>query len=48
MTDFENEEAIAHLQRRLEKMGIFKALKRMKAQPGQIVRIGDYELEYRE
>lgn len=48
MTDFENEEAVAHLQRRLEKMGIFKALKRMKAQPGQTVAIGDYELEYRD
>lgn len=48
MTDFENEEAVAHLQRRLEKMGIFKALKRMHAQPGQPVFIGDYELEYRE
>ncbi len=48
MTDFDNEEALAHLQRRLEKMGVFKALKRMKAQPGQSVIIGDYEMEYRE
>jgi len=46
MTDFDNEEAVAHLQRRLEKMGVFKALKRMKAQPGQSVIIGDYEMEY--
>ena len=48
MTDFDNEEAVAHLQRRLEKMGVFKALKRMKAQPGQSVIIGDYEMEYQD
>lgn len=48
MTDFENEEAILHLQRRLEKMGIFKALKRMGAQTGQPVFIGDYEMSYHE
>lgn len=48
MTDFENEEGVRHLQRRLEKMGIFKALKRMGAQPGQTVYIDEYELEYEE
>ena len=48
MTDFENEEAISYLQRRLEKMGVFKALKRMGAQTGQPIFIGDYEMEYRE
>jgi len=48
MTDFSNEEALAHLQRQLEKMGVFKALKRMKARPGQSVAIGDYEMEYRD
>ncbi len=46
MTDFDNEEAVAHLQRSLEKMGVFKALKRMGAQPGMSVFIGDHELEY--
>ncbi len=46
MTDFDNEEAVAHLQRSLEKMGVFKALKRMGAQPGQSVFIGDHELDY--
>lgn len=46
MTDFENEEAVAHLQRRLEKMGVFKALKRMGARTGQTILIGDYEMEY--
>ncbi len=48
MTDFDNEEALAHLQRQLEKMGVFKALKRMKARPGQSVTIGDYEMEYQD
>jgi GTP-binding protein len=46
MTDFDNEEAIVHLQLRLRKMGVFKALKRMGAQPGQTVRIGGVDLDY--
>ncbi|HDP35469.1 MAG TPA: GTPase ObgE [Candidatus Hydrogenedentes bacterium] len=46
MTDFENEEAVSHLQRRLEKMGVFKALKRMGARTGQPIFIGDYEMDY--
>lgn len=48
MTDLENEEAVFYLQRRLEKMGIFKALKRMGAQAGQTVFIANYEMEYQE
>ena len=48
MTDFENEEAIVHMQLRLDKLGVFKALKRMKAQPGDSVFIGDHEMEYEE
>jgi len=48
MTNFENEEAVMHLQRRLEKMGVFKALKRMGAHTGQPIFIGDQEMEYRE
>lgn len=48
MTDFDNPEAIAHFQRRLDKLGVFKALKRMKAQPGDTVVIGDFEMEYEE
>lgn len=48
MTDFDNPEAIQHLQRRLEKMGLFKALRQMKAQPGQRVIIGSYEMEYQD
>lgn len=48
MTDFENEEAIVHMQRRLDKLGVFRALKRMNAQPGDTVFIGDHEMEYAE
>lgn len=47
MTDFENEEAVVHLQHKLRRMGLFKALKRMGAKPGQSIYIGDTELEYR-
>lgn len=46
MTDFSNEEAVRHMQKRLEKMGIFKALKRMGAQEGETILIGAFELEY--
>ncbi|MEK7795748.1 MAG: Obg family GTPase CgtA, partial [Candidatus Hydrogenedentota bacterium] len=46
MTDFSNEEAVRHMQKRLEKMGIFKALKRMGAQDGETIVIGEFELEY--
>jgi GTP-binding protein len=46
MTDFENEEAVRHLQRKLEHMGVFKTLKRMGAARGQSILIGDVELEY--
>ncbi len=46
MTDFDNTEALDHLQRRLRKMGVFKALKRMGAVEGQTILIGDSELEY--
>lgn len=48
MTDFSNEEAVRHLQSRLEKMGLFKALKRMGAKDGQSILIGGVELEYRD
>lgn len=46
MTDFENEEAVRHLQRQLTRMGVFKALKRMGAEPGQSIAIEDVEFEY--
>ncbi len=46
MTDFSNEEAVRHFQRRLKKMGIMKALHRMGAKTGMAIRIGEVELEY--
>lgn len=46
MTNFENEEAVTYLQKRLERMGIFKALKREGAADGATIHIGDFELEY--
>lgn len=46
MTNFDNDEAVRHLQGVLRKMGLFKALKRLDAKPGQTIRIGDRELEY--
>jgi GTP-binding protein len=46
MTDFENPEAVRHLQDIFNKMGLFKALKRMGAQPGQPIFIDDLEMEY--
>jgi GTP-binding protein len=47
MTNFDNEYAVRHLQETLQRMGVFKALKRMGAQEGQMIAIGDVELEYR-
>lgn len=47
MTDFANEEAVRHLDRRLKKMGLYKALKRLGAENGQSIYIDDVELEYR-
>ncbi len=46
MTDFSNKEAVVHLQQVLEKMGVFRALKRLGAEEGQSIHIGDLELEY--
>jgi GTP-binding protein len=46
MTDWNNEQAVEHFHRRLRKMGVLRALKRLGAAPGQTVFIGDVELEY--
>jgi GTP-binding protein len=46
MTDFGNQEAVVHLTNKLHKMGLFKALKRLGAEPGQSIYIEDIELEY--
>lgn len=47
MTNFENEFAVRHLQQTLQRMGVLKALKRMGARDGQVIAIGDVQLEYR-
>ena len=46
MTDFENKQAVRHLQDVLEGMGLYKALKRLRVEPGATVRIGEFEMEY--
>ena len=46
MTDFGNEEAVRHLDLTMKRMGVFRALKRMGAKPGESVAIGDFEFEY--
>ncbi|MBI4556929.1 MAG: GTPase ObgE [Candidatus Hydrogenedentes bacterium] len=46
MTNFDNEEAIRHLHRKLTKMGLFHSLRRLGAQDGQTITIGDIELVY--
>jgi GTP-binding protein len=47
MTDFDNDQALDHLHHKLRLMGLFRALKRMGAQEGETIMIGDVELEYR-
>ena len=46
MTNFENDQAVHFLHRKLQLMGVFKALKRMGAKAGHTIEIGDIELEY--
>lgn len=46
MTNFDNPEGVRHLQHLLERMGLFKALKRFGVQPGETIFIGDFEMEY--
>lgn len=46
MTDFENEEAIDYLRRRLAKMGVDNELKKAGAQAGDDVAIGEMAFEY--
>ncbi|MCX7993872.1 MAG: GTPase ObgE [Fimbriimonadales bacterium] len=45
-TDFGNHEAILRMQKRLKGLGIFRRLQELGAQEGDIVRIGEVELEY--
>lgn len=46
MTDFENEEGAAHLQRQLKKMGVTQALEKAGVKDGDLVRFGKIELEW--
>ena len=46
MTDFSSEEGIAHLQRQLDRMGVFEALQRAGVQVGDTVQIGEWETEW--
>src|SRR5690606_1215797 len=45
MTDFDNEEAVQYLQRRLERAGVEEALRAAGARSGDLVRIGEGEFE---
>lgn len=46
MTDFENEEAVWFLQRRLARMGVLRGLQRAGASEGDTVHIGDVQLVF--
>ena len=46
MTNFENDQAVHYLHRKLQLMGLYKALKRMGAKEGETIEIGGIELEY--
>lgn len=46
MTDFANEEGVAHLQRQLKKLGVSDALAKIGVRQGDIVRFGPIELEW--
>jgi GTP-binding protein len=44
--DMESDEGLADLQRRLDRLGLFKELERAGVKPGDTVTIGDFELEW--
>src|SRR4051812_12446401 len=46
LSDLSNPDAMAYAQRRLQKMGVERALARAGATEGELVRIGDFEFEY--
>jgi GTP-binding protein len=48
LADLTNDEAVAYVQQRLRRMGVERALARAGARDGDIVRIGDVELDYEE
>lgn len=45
-TDFANEDAVAYLQERLERLGVSEELSKVGARPGEDVVIGDMEFEF--
>jgi GTP-binding protein len=48
MADLNNPEAIAYIQEKLRRMGVERALTRAGARDGDVVRVGEQELEYHE
>jgi len=46
LSDLTNPDALAYAQRRLQKMGVDRALARAGVSEGELVRIGDFEFEY--
>jgi GTP-binding protein len=46
-TNFDNDEAVGYLADRLARLGVEKALAEAGAEPGAVVRIADYEFEWR-
>jgi len=46
MADLTNTEAAIYVQRRLQRMGVERALARAGVRPGDTVRIGGIEMEY--
>ncbi len=46
MTDLDNEEAVRHLHRRLERMGVIERLRKLGAQDGDRVKLGAVELDF--
>ena len=46
MTDLDSEEGVDHLQKQLERLGVFEALERAGVQIGDTVSIGEWETEW--
>jgi GTP-binding protein len=48
VSDVRDPDALVYVQQRLQKIGVDRALARAGARDGDVVRIGDTELEYEE
>jgi GTP-binding protein len=46
MTDLDSEEGTDHLQKQLDRLGVFEALERAGVQVGDTVSIGEWETEW--